>query len=183
MARTRPDSASREYQRNRSRKPILSQRPFDRRPSAVTWPDTRPLYRSLRLVYYLGSSPARGHPVEVWIEFEYGKWRISPDPARIKRGSQLVWRFRGDGIDARRVRWTIYFTQLHPLTLGGVGSAISGERLSIPTETFQLPEGQHVGVSPIVTADTAGDYKYGVRLEDLDEGKDLGDEDPLLIVT
>lgn len=158
-------------------------RAFDRRPSAVTRPDTRPLYCSLRLVYYLRSSPARGHPVEVWIEFEHGKWRISPDPARIKRGSQLLWRFRGDGIDARRVRWTIYFTQVHPLTLGGVGSAISGGRLSIPTETFQLPEGQHVGVSPIVTVDMAGDYKYGIRLEDLDEGKDLGDEDPHLIVT
>jgi hypothetical protein len=49
--------------------------------------------------------------------------------------------------------------------------------------TFQLSEGQHVGVSPIVTADTAGDYKYGIRLEDLDEEKVLGDEDPFLIVT
>lgn len=120
--------------------------------------------------------------MEIWIEFEQGKWRVSPDPARIPRGSHLLWRFRGDSLTARRVRWTIYFAQGNPFVFGGGDAALSAERLAIPTETFRLPEGQHVGVSPIITADAPGDYKYGVRLEDLDEGKELGNEDPLLIV-
>ena len=54
--------------------------------------------------------------------------------------------------------------------------------MAVATETFQLPDGQHVGTSPIITADAPGDYKYGVHLEDVDDNRALGDEDPRLIV-
>lgn len=120
--------------------------------------------------------------MEIWIEFNQGKWRITPDPAKIHRGGPILWRFRGDSLNARRVRWTIYFDNDHPFSIGADLGAIRAARLAIATETFRLPDGQHVGTSPTVTADEPGHYKYGVRSQDMDEERELGDEDPVLIV-
>ncbi len=100
----------------------------------------------------------------------------------IPRGTSLLWRFRSDHLDVRRLRWTIYFYEGHPFSYGGRVTPILVESLEIATETFRQPDGQHVGTSPDVTADMPGDYKYGVRLKDLDEDRELGDEDPHLIV-
>jgi hypothetical protein len=119
--------------------------------------------------------------MEIWIEFNKGKWRVSPDPARIPRGTPLQWRFRGDGLNASHVLWTIYFAQGHPFT-GVERRGISDGPFAFAAETFRLPDQRHVGTSPVITADVPGQYKYGVRLENLDEDRELGDEDPLLIV-
>jgi len=120
--------------------------------------------------------------VEIWIEFNRGGRRVSPDPARVRLGAPLWWRFRCDDIYARRLRWTIYFTKGHPFAFGGDPSAIVPSSLVFATETFRLTDRQHVGTSPVITADVPGEYKYGVRLEDLDENREIGDEDPFLEV-
>lgn len=121
-------------------------------------------------------------PMEIWIEFTRRNWRISPDPARVPCGALLWWRFRVDHLKTSRVRWTIYFSENHPFGHESDGGPVFMDRMSIATETLRLPDGQHVGSSPILKADAPGEFKYGVRLHDLDEDRELGDEDPLLIV-
>lgn len=120
--------------------------------------------------------------MEIWIDFADGEWRTSPDPAEVASGTQIRWRFRGDGLTAQQVRWTIYFRLGHPFNFGDGDAAMPDARLDFATETLRFPDGQHLGTSPIVTADKEGQYKYGVRLNDLDQNTELGDDDPFLIV-
>lgn len=120
--------------------------------------------------------------MEIWIEFNDGKWRITPDPAKIKRGTPILWRFKADNLNARLVRWTIHFDNRHPFAIIANRRPALATRLAIATETFRLPDGQHVGTSPTIATDEAGHYKYSVRSEDIDEERTLGEEDPMLIV-
>lgn len=118
--------------------------------------------------------------MEIWVEFDGGKWRISPDPAKVTRGRRVWWRFRSNYLGVRRVRWTVYFWLRNPFSVPDQFD-MPPERFEISTDTA-LQDGQHIGLSEVLTADTPGDYKYGVRAQNLDEGKDLGDDDPHLIV-
>lgn len=98
------------------------------------------------------------------------------------RGALLWWRFRADSLKSPHVQWTVYFTNGQPYAPGGEGDILRPKRLTVATETLRQEGGQHYGVSPIITADVSGHYKYGVRLEDLKDKSELGDEDPRLIV-
>jgi hypothetical protein len=120
--------------------------------------------------------------VEIRIEFDKGKWRVSPDPAEVPRGTRVWWRFQSNDLRARRVRWTVYFANGYPFAPGNQLGVLIGDRVALSTDTTKQQDGQHAGTSPEITADAPGDYKYGVRAEDLDEGQQLGDDDPRLIV-
>jgi hypothetical protein len=114
--------------------------------------------------------------MEIWVEFDShsSKFRISPEPAYVKRGSPVSWRFRADNLsDSARIRWNVYFNDGTPF---GVKTAI------LSTLSGQIA-GQHVAATGIVFADETGDYKYGVRAVDLSSGKTLGDDDPTLKVS
>ena len=120
--------------------------------------------------------------MEIWVEFTDKSWRISPDPAIVPSGTLVQWRFRADTVDVKHLRWTIYFEQGHPFSFASDTESDLIQKLEFANETLAGPDGQHVGVSTTVTADSPGHYKYGVRLEDVDEEKELGDEDPKLTV-
>lgn len=107
---------------------------------------------------------------------------MSPDPAVIARGMSLCWRLRGNNLVTRRERWTIYFGQDHLLAFIGGSIKMRAGQLIVDTNTIRLADGQHIGNSPIITVEFPDSYKYGERLEDLDEDRELGDEDPVLTV-
>lgn len=120
--------------------------------------------------------------MEISIKFDRGIWRISPDPARISRGELIRWRFQAPYLDILRTRWTIYFPFGHPFARNERGVAFSREPLLLVVDARQSYDGLHSGYSPMIQAEAPGDYKYGVKLEDIDTGEELGDEDPHLIV-
>lgn len=118
--------------------------------------------------------------MEIWVEFLDGKWRISPDPAEVKHGMPVLWRFRAEGLGAHRVRWSVHFKKspFKPQP----GSAAGGP-FTIATETTQNENGQHTGSSSSTNTDNRpGDYKYDVRAQDAETDETLGNEDPRLIV-
>lgn len=120
--------------------------------------------------------------MEIWVEFKDNDWRISPDPVEVHSGTLVQWRFKADSVSAKHLRWTVYFETGNPFRFSRDTTAHIIGRLEFASETLSSPDGQHVGVSTTVTADKPGHYKYGVRLEDVDEEEELGDEDPKLIV-
>jgi hypothetical protein len=109
--------------------------------------------------------------MEIWVEFENGKWRISPDPAVVVPGTLVSWRFRSDSIHSPRAFWTVHFEQRSPFR---------NRAHSIIVRTEEK-DGQHAGATEPVPVDDEGDYKYAVRAADQFE-KTIGDEDPRLIV-
>jgi len=110
--------------------------------------------------------------MEIWVEFNGKDWRTTPDPAVVKRGELVSWRFQANGVHNRPIRWLIYFDKRSPF-------GRQGNRLSTTT----VPRSdQHVGMTEAKAADEPGEYKYGVRAEDLQEEVTLGDDDPRLIV-
>jgi hypothetical protein len=110
--------------------------------------------------------------MEIWVEFDSSirKFRVSPNPAIVKRGTSITWRFRADNFSGPGILWTVYFDQGTPFaqSMFTTGSAISN--------------GQHTGATTAKSADKPGDYKYGVRAQDSSTKNKLGDEDPILRV-
>ncbi|GAA6178545.1 hypothetical protein [Sulfitobacter pacificus] len=120
--------------------------------------------------------------MEVWVEFTDNNRRISPDSVEVHSGTLVQWRFKADSVAAKHLRWTVYFETGNPFRFSRDSAPDAIGRLEFASETLSSPDGQHVGVSTTVTADKPGHYKYGVRLEAVDEEEELGDEDPTLIV-
>jgi hypothetical protein len=115
--------------------------------------------------------------MEIWVEFDRltAKFRTSPEPATVKRGTPVKWRFRTDNSqETARIRWSVYFKpESNPFGYQRpIFSTLSGEA-----------DGQHSATTGIVFADTPGDYKYGVRAEDMSTEKELGNDDPWLKVS
>ncbi len=119
--------------------------------------------------------------MEIWVEFAKGKLSISPETAKIRRGTSVNWRFRTEDPTYRGLRWTIYFRESHPFARPLAIGIIGPFALDISVDTLPR-DGQHTGASPAASADEPGHYKYGVRLDDPTEGQELGEEDPYLIV-
>lgn len=120
--------------------------------------------------------------MEIWIEFNDGKMRFSPDPAVVQLGTSVKWRFRGENLMSRSIRWTIYFPDGNPLISTGIHRGLSLSGRDIVTNTRLTRNGQHVGNSLRFKANQPGVFKYGVHVFDLNEEEALGDEDPVLIV-
>ena len=106
--------------------------------------------------------------MEIWVNFDVGKFTIAPDPATVKVGTPVVWRFLANQSAPERIRWTVYFHH---------GSPFRVQPAEFVTTT-QFSGGQHTGATGAVIPDDAGDYKYGVRAEDAHTQNKLGDEDP-----
>ena len=117
--------------------------------------------------------------MEIWVEFQNKEWRISPDPAKVKLGTPVSWRFRATGLGVRRVKWTVVF---HKSPFKHSPKANPGGPFVVSTETIPNENGQHIGTSPTTIADTPGDYKYDVRAENGENAEPLGNEDPYLSV-
>lgn len=119
--------------------------------------------------------------MEIWVEFTKRKLSISPEILRIPRGTRVIWRFLAEDLTYRRLRWTIYFRESHPF-VRSFYNGVSGP-LSLDISVDTLPrDGLHAGASSAEIAVEPGHYKYGVRLNDTAEGRELGDEDPYLLV-
>jgi hypothetical protein len=112
--------------------------------------------------------------MEIWVEFNSGKFRTSPDPAIVPRGTPIVWRFRADNAaETARIRWMVYFDR---------GTPFGDKSPPFATTLSGQVAGQHSAATTIAFADNPGDYKYGVRAEDASSGKQLGDDDPMIVV-
>lgn len=112
--------------------------------------------------------------MEIWVEFDSGKFRTSPDPAIVPRGAPIMWRFRADNLtETARIRWIVYFEHGNPF--GDKSPRFIG------TLSGQAAR-QHSAATGIAFADNPGDYKYGVRAEDALNGQRLGDDDPMIVV-
>lgn len=109
--------------------------------------------------------------MEIWVEFEDGKWRVSPDPAFAAPGTWVSWRFRSNSLDTPRAFWKVDFELRSPFRNGV-------HRIVVQTEDR---DGQHSGVTEPLPADEIGDYKYAVQAADQFD-QQIGDEDPHLIV-
>lgn len=106
---------------------------------------------------------------------------IHPDPAIVHVGDKVQWQLsllpadrdipgsRRDPFSFGPLKWTVYFRNKQPFGPNGY------TELSTPAAPGS-PVGMRFG-----TAETPGDYKYGVRLVDA-RGEEISDDDPFLIV-
>lgn len=110
--------------------------------------------------------------MEIKVKFDHGKFTFLPDPAIVRRGTLVNWRFQANGLPFPQLEWVVYFNE---------GSPFRGQGAQIVVDTPAV-DGQHIGTSPEMSADDPGDYKYGVRVVDATNQQTLGDDDPRLIV-
>lgn len=106
---------------------------------------------------------------------------IQPDPAIVHVGDRVEWQLiflrperglltpRRDPFRFGPLKWTVYFRREQPFGRRGE------HEISAPAA---LDEPARIGFG---TAETPGDYKYGVRLVDA-TGEEVSDDDPFLIV-
>lgn len=120
--------------------------------------------------------------MEIWVEFRKGRLSVSPETAKIVRGSSVTWRFRTEDVLNHSLRWTVYFPSGHPFSRPSKVGAFKGTEFNISIDT-EVQDGQHVGASTPGSVQDRGHYKYGVRLQNPNDNQELGDEDPYLIVT
>jgi len=110
--------------------------------------------------------------MEICVEFDGTKWAFSPDPAVVDIGTSVTWKLQANALSPPQIRWTVYFDH---------GSPFRTQGTQFITTTL-LTSNQHIGTTAAMSADDPGDYKYGVRAEDLSNQIILGDDDPRLVV-
>src|SRR5205807_406492 len=100
--------------------------------------------------------------------WEEGKLHLSPDRAIVYAGTVVKWELRVVNLRpySRRLMWTVYFSS---------GSPFPGES-SIFRVSPRSPQ-ELVAAGPALRP---GDWKYGVRLEEIERREVLADDDPLL---
>jgi hypothetical protein len=110
--------------------------------------------------------------MEIKVSFNHGKLTFSPDPAIVRRGTIVNWRFQTSVGTFPKLRWIVYFNK---------GSPFRVQNPLFVADTSSA-QGQHIGTSGQMSADDPGDYKYGVRVIDSSIHETIGDDDPRLIV-
>lgn len=113
--------------------------------------------------------------MEIKVTFDHGKLVFDPDPAYVYQGELVSWVFRSTVVGplGRPLRWTVYLQH---------GSPFHSQVTDFIADTLPS-QGTHSGTAGGMPADDPGDYKYGVRLEDLINKATLADDDPRLIVS
>lgn len=100
---------------------------------------------------------------------------IHPDPATVSVGENVAWELyydARDGQPADPLLWTVYFNTGSPF----------GEWENRTVETKPGANPEYKGRIEGGPASSAGDYKYGVRLQNGRTKELLCDDDPRLIV-
>ena len=131
--------------------------------------------------------------MDIVVTFQDGQWLVKPDPAIVQIGEPVTWLLRWPRSTTKRVRWNIYFTpfsRLHGLTVTtqntGLRSLINANQAvekALQGADKDVEEiADHNGVAGPVFPDHIGHYKYGIRATDPDSQKDIGNDDPMLIV-
>jgi hypothetical protein len=111
--------------------------------------------------------------MEIWVSFDGQKFTISPDPARVKVNTPVIWRFQANQVSTNLIRWTVLFREKSPFQF----------QAGAFTTTTQSVQGQHSGATGAMAPDKPGDYKYAVRADDALTQSELGEDDPYLTVT
>ena len=111
--------------------------------------------------------------MEIWVSYDGQQFKFTPDRARVKVGTPVIWRFQADQLRIASTRWTVFFQKGSPFL-------VKSNEFSTTTSNDL---GQQTGATEPLIADTPGDYKYGVRAEDAATQVLLGEDDPYLIVT
>jgi hypothetical protein len=114
--------------------------------------------------------------IEITVTFDHGGLVFSPDPAIVRRGEAVSWRFQASTLPASPLQWTVYFNKGSPFH--------AQDHSHIHQFTARTPSvgRQQIATSQAMSADDPGEYKYGVRVVDAINQTTLGDDDPWLIV-
>jgi len=108
---------------------------------------------------------------------------VQPDPVQVLVGEPLYWEFVS-ALPNQRIKWDVYFQKGAPF--GQALNNLTAETALAPDESVErsgpFPNPTHYGLSPSVVPTTPGEYKYGVRAQDVRTQHMLADDDPLLIV-
>lgn len=103
-----------------------------------------------------------------------GRTRTVPERAVVALGETVRWIVRAAGNGVKSIEWQVYFRQ---------GSPFKERSLKMTTEAgSENGQAPHAGVIDAGEAQQPGEYKYGVRAVDASTSKELGDDDPFLIV-
>ena len=101
--------------------------------------------------------------------------KITPDPATVTVGEEIVWNFYYDGSKANfsdPIEWTIYFSGASPFKEWKTRNVRSDP------EGTTHQKGRLEGGSTL----SSGEYKYGVRVSNARTTEVMSDDDPKLIV-
>ena len=119
--------------------------------------------------------------MDVQIIFDGRYWKTSPDPVEVKVGEPLRWMISGVNCPFPHLRWTIYFYKGAPFAPWQTAFATLTHAVD---KEGKLTEqgGDHKGEIKSPESQNPGEFKYGVKVENADDGVTLGDDDPKLIV-
>jgi hypothetical protein len=103
--------------------------------------------------------------------------RAIPEIAYVGRGTEVHWQIHymlPDEFNYSILRWEIDF---------GNGSPFRRKDKLLAKETIQgSGETPHSGILEAGPAEEEGEFKYAIRVTDLEGGKHISDEDPFLII-
>jgi hypothetical protein len=141
--------------------------------------------------------------VDIIVTFEEGRFRVEPNPAIAPIGTPIFWLFRSLHLSVPRALWVVYFRDRWPfrfavtfpenrrwLQVATINSKLGEITLKDPGILDRLRNlgidsrdlANHSGSIGPAVPEEEGEYKYGVRAIDLEAGKDIGDDDPFLII-
>ncbi len=131
--------------------------------------------------------------MNITVTFQDGKWLVQPDPAIVTVGEKVAWLVRWPRSTTNVVRWAIYFTPFryrHALVattrnshLGTILARNHSLEQGLKKEGANLDDmTDHYGIIGPVTPTDPGEYKYGINAADAETEKEIGDDDPKLIV-
>jgi len=114
--------------------------------------------------------------MRITVVFNGSKFFVEPNPAVVASGSPVEWLLYYDGVQARQVRWILAFPSGSPFA----GSPSKFDTVAPPPDPAAGgPSEANIDPGPPIRD---GFYKYEIRVEDATTGKDLGNDDPYLII-
>lgn len=132
--------------------------------------------------------------MDITVTFHNGRWVTDPSPAIVRVRTRVRWVFRTPNLQNQTLLWKVSFRKRLPFD--GEHSTLEVtteptdhlERAVYDRETLRdlnLPEDApitHRGETKTQTADSPGQYKYDLSVQDAVSEETIGDDDPWLIV-
>jgi hypothetical protein len=100
------------------------------------------------------------------VHFDGHSWKVVPDPARVHRGDLVSWLFQSP-LAHSDIQWSVYFPKKVPFHNGRELTATS--------------DNSGASTDALATAEE-GEFKYDVRAVDKGSQREIGRDDPMLIV-
>ena len=129
--------------------------------------------------------------MDIRVTFLNGRWITEPSSAIVEVYTPVRWILRAPELRTQSLLWLVHFGHGAPFREGSSTLEVRTNFLNTERQELDqisrldLPNDlslNHVGATGTYVAESPGDYKYDLRLQDAVTGELIGDDDPTLHV-